>query len=431
MTVPVTLPDVASRPAASARTRSTKPGVFSHGPTLFGTALLALVAIQTIAELLLRVRRNQVKVEDVFGHVTGWRLASRGGGGQLYDIATQRALQRSIRGSDADRDLLAYLYPPHLTPLFRPLARFDPQSLQRALLLINIVFAGLFMVWAGRRFRYWGRSELLLAGTFVASFLPLWYSAYRGQFATMYLLACAGLLGALEGQRWWVAGAMLLVLSWKPPIIALLLLALFVAKRTRPAVWRFGILASICSTISAWWLGPEAFTGYLRIVRATSATDGANVLTIDVMATVRSLLESWNLSAGSATSINRVVFVIGVVLSVLIFRNSKIPVAHQYATVLAVSAATSLYQYPYDLAPLLVSVAVLWDSIRLGSPRSRGLFAGVLVAANIALVSAFQVSKLGDPPVIAACALAVAWVLRVTMSCREARSLTPRALAIR
>jgi Glycosyltransferase family 87 len=385
----------------------TRPGLGA----VVAAVVLAWTALQTATELFRRLFGNRIKVEDVWGHVTGWRLASHGNGAALYDISTQRALQRSLRGPDADRDLLAYLYPPHLTPFFRPLARFEPLGVHRVLLVLNVVLIGAVIWWLNHRFRTWTRAERVVASLFAASFLPFWYSAYRGQFAMLYVCACFGLLWAAEQDRPWVGAVMLLALSWKPPLAALLVLGMIVGRRTRPMVWRFVVLVATSSAFALWWLGPEAFTGYLRITRETAAVDGADVLTINVMATIRSLLESWGIGSGVAVSINRAAFLVGVAATVLVFRSNRLPVARQLATVLAIGAATTLYQYPYDLAVTAVSIAVLWDVVRGATLRTRRIVAVGLVVGNVLLVSSVQLEALGKPSVLAMLALASTWLV--------------------
>lgn len=140
-----------------------------------------------------------------------------------YSISLLAAIERSVGWLDPVP--LPMLYPPWVLPFFTP---FAPLSFGVAHYLFFAVSFALEIVCSLALWDYFGgeRRRRWIAIVILATFLPAASAEHYGQLTPLILAGMTGFLFALRWRRYVLAGTCLFVLSLKPHLLYLVVLAI-------------------------------------------------------------------------------------------------------------------------------------------------------------------------------------------------------------
>jgi alpha-1,2-mannosyltransferase len=184
-------------------------------------------------------------------------LQDEGGIARLYDLDLQdRILHRIARGLRPDQHL-PFVYPPLLAAVFRPLARLPYATSFGVWLAIatSLYVASLAMMF--RACPAIPRGDLALAWLLAMSFEPFAFECGLG--GQVSVIGCIGVAAALANHRRGrpaLAGACLALLSYKPPLLLLILPMLAIGRQWRTlAGFSAGAMALVITSLAI--AGPE------------------------------------------------------------------------------------------------------------------------------------------------------------------------------
>ena len=290
----------------------------------------------------------------------------------LYDPEAFHRLQTQlVPESDAEHYLT--VYPPHVTFLFRPLARLTYGNAAFLWAAILAMTYGLCVWLAWRPFSGILHDRRLLFAA-AAAFPPFWYLVLHGQTTIVPLVAfCLGWL-ALEHRRPFWAGMAFGLLLLKPQFALVLAVLVLVCRE-----WSMLAGAIVCAGVhviaTVKFLGSGVLWDYAAIVMR--------------LPELRELLEPRPDQMHSLSALtNRLSDDWGMILwallsSLVIFQairawRSSAPVAVRNGVLIIASVLVNPHVFVYDavvLAPALVWLAVwAYGDARL-SPRIRAVFA--------------------------------------------------------
>lgn len=190
---------------------------------------------------------------DLPAFITAGRLAADGSWDSLYDEETQQAAQADL--FEEEDQLLPFVYPPFVAPVFRPLAAMPYRLayLVHAVLMALALLSALVLI---RPVFGWMR-QLSLVVLFTASltFYPLLRAVLGGQLSPVTLLLFAAVLRLEFEDRPVAAGAAAGLLLFKPSYGVPLALLLVAGRRLR-MVGGWAATAGALYAIGAALMGP-------------------------------------------------------------------------------------------------------------------------------------------------------------------------------
>jgi hypothetical protein len=358
---------------------------------------------------------------DYTAFYTGWTIVLDGNGANLYDPATQAAVQREILGGRSfEAGLNPFNNPPYLVLPFVPLALLPLQ----ASYLVWAVIQMALLAWLVYRLLTavatdWSRPErsLLVGATLAAP--PLAIALFQGSFSLIVTVAMLEVFLALRRGLDGRAGAWLVAASIKPQAVLAVGVAMLAARR-----WRFvGVaLAGLAVLAAAATLafGVGVWSDYARFL-------GDYVGSFDVMSVRPSVM--WNLrgtltsmlgadvTAQQADAINTMALVAQLACLAVVawlwhgrWDAGSPAFAIRFSLTLVLGMLFSPHLNPHDGLVLVPAAAIAYGAVRRWR---RGPWLGVgLFAAPFAilLTNPLSVTEPGGPfirtPVILAAAFA-------------------------
>ncbi len=245
--------------------------ILSRGPAIAGRRLPALplaigfvsvwlAAAWNLWQVATRLPARVAQENDFYLYWTASRIGREAGWNRIYDLHLFLDRMRPAGRS------VVYLSPPPLAWVVTPLT-YLPLGVAAALwtgLVLGAVVLAWHLVAPGA-----GISKAAMLGVILAAF-PVAIGLYLGQATLIVLGAVAGAWWLLERGRPLAAGAVLSLLVFKPELVALVPVALFVAGRRRTAIICALLVAGLAAA-SLLSLGPAGLSGYLESLRFTLA----------------------------------------------------------------------------------------------------------------------------------------------------------------
>ncbi|TMC12964.1 MAG: DUF2029 domain-containing protein [Chloroflexi bacterium] len=300
--------------------------------------------------------------------------------------ASSLQLLRSGPGSAYDLAyvLLPQILPPWVTLAFYPLGLlpFRAAYLAWGATILVLVAAAILVLVRAAGLR--GRSAVLASAAAAAS-LPLFVLLVQGQSdAPMLLaLAAAGLAWVRRRPAW--AGAFAALALVKPQLMVLVP-ALFLVRRSWPALGAFAGVAAGLALVSLLVFGLRACLDWLSIV-APWAVSGGGGYSVNAQSTysLRGLLQLLPLPAG----VQVVVVAAGLLAVAFVMLRTRADPRLQFALAVAGSVALSLYQHAHDLSLLVVPGLLLAGALpALRRPRlGAALLAGGWLALELLIMA--------------------------------------------
>ncbi|MCL2450855.1 MAG: DUF2029 domain-containing protein [Polyangiaceae bacterium] len=324
---------------------------------------------------------SSLVVKDLMGHLTGGALVNAGRLGSIYDVAAQRAVQ--VAWTQRPEALDLYISPPLVAYLYAPLARLPYGAAAATWTAISI-------------------ASLALGGALVARAAPLpraqrdlvfllWASSYplidllgSGQDTGLSLVLWAGgVLLSLERRD--VASGLVFSLGlFKPQLFLLPPLVFLLFGRARAlAAWAFGAAAHVGLTLAIF--GGAGVSAWLAILRSHEYLDSLHTELAPKMTSLMPFGYSlappgWGTAgrfAGGALSLALVA--LAAVRCVSAERTSGADERGVWALAVLTTLIASPHLFDYDLALLIVPVALLWSLEPSPSDRARLAIAATYV----------------------------------------------------
>jgi len=309
----------------------------------------------------------------------------RSGPGSAYDLALQKQFQDQVTAQwGGAYVLLPQILPPWVTLAFYPLGLlpFRAAYLAWGATILVLVAAAILVLVRAAGLR--GRSAVLASAAAAAS-LPLFVLLVQGQSdAPMLLaLAAAGLAWVRRRPAW--AGAFAALALVKPQLMVLVP-ALFLVRRSWPALGAFAGVAAGLALVSLLVFGLRACLDWLSIV-APWAVSGGGGYSVNAQSTysLRGLLQLLPLPAG----VQVVVVAAGLLAVAFVMLRTRADPRLQFALAVASSVALSLYQHAHDLSLLVVPGLLLAGALpALRRPRlGAALLAGGWLALELLIMA--------------------------------------------
>jgi len=351
---------------------ATKSHILSDTRPVLG-GLLAFSALLNFAIYYTDVRAF-LGHNDFRLYYAGAEVGLRYGWSHVYDVSLHQAAVAALRPTGP---WYALLTPAPITWVVAPLTVLGYPTAYWVWVALSVATLGAVLWYVRPR-----QHSAALYFVWWAALGPLWFSAYEGQVT---ILATAGLLAGwrlLEARRDFLAGVVLAAALFKPYLVLLLPLALFVAGRIR-ALLGFMTVAAAAGIGMLMTLHFAGVQTYLAMLLAPQAAG-------DTAKTLRSAL------GGSPTVLAIQAAVILAVIAVAVYtRRIKVAWPLVVSAVLG-SFLLATYWHPQDYLAIDGAAAIM---LAAGPPRM-----AVLMATAVAIFSA-----LATP--LTAHQNAVAWIV--------------------
>jgi multidrug transporter EmrE-like cation transporter len=328
---------------------------------------------------------------DFAGPYIGARLLDSGRAVDLYDLAAQQSVQRSVIGlCGPGKTTIIYTYPAWTAMLLMPLGAL-PFGLAYAVWTgLNATAIALSTNWLLPIASKSGRERVILLLA-VLSFMPLLLTLLIGQQSIMALLSLAGTWLALRAGHERRAGVWLAIGLLKPPLLIAPLLALLVGRR-----WR---------TLAAFSLSSAALLGASLIVAGFWIPDYLKLLRLFVqpeqaLGDFPWMMQNWRglvyallgadsdpLPAGLIAGLT--LASLGVVAVICWPRPRRRGPAWDvcFAVAILLGVLIDPHLFLQDVAIAVLPGLVLWGAARGPDPRLRALRIGLMVAPFAARVA--------------------------------------------
>jgi hypothetical protein len=209
------------------------------------------------------VHKTELMGSDFTIFYSGWTLALRDGGRDLYDLGAQRAVQHALmNGVEFPGGVVPFLHPPHAALALAPLALLPRTAAtwlwtaSELALLAWLAFALARVVGLASRLDRWVLASALLA------YPPTFASIQMGQLAILMTVALLGLVLAVSNGADGTAAACLLLLSFKPHLV-LAPVAVLVAQRRWGVLGRAALGGAVAAGAATLVFGRHVWVSYL------------------------------------------------------------------------------------------------------------------------------------------------------------------------
>jgi hypothetical protein len=164
-----------------------------------------------------------------------------------YLVSAMAATERSLGWPY--KETLVLLYPPWALPFVAPLGVMPFAVAHSVWLVLSIAIEcgcalALWSYFGGERRQRW------IALMLVATFLPAGTAEHMGQITPLILAGITGFLMALRKERYWLAGACLLLFGLKPHLLYLVLLAVLLWS-VQQRKWSVPISAALSAGVAS------------------------------------------------------------------------------------------------------------------------------------------------------------------------------------
>ena len=209
---------------------------------------------------------------DFFAFYSAATLIRDGRAGDLYNASALTALERIIWPRPTGyAGYMPFLNPPAAAVILAPLASLSFAGARAVWLGISvgIAIACALVLTSGR-----GRCVRAVAVVVVLASFPAYQALVEGQWSFVLLLGSLGALVAARRGHDWLAGAALVALWLKPPLLLLVLIWLVLTRRWRVAG---GALAAVAGLTLATlpWTGVGADVAYAQYLGGVSFAHAA------------------------------------------------------------------------------------------------------------------------------------------------------------
>ena len=403
---------------SSENARSVRAAILLYGAMGLG---FAIVLLRRLAD------PHEIAQTDFTAFYSGWWLILQGRGGELYDVAAQRAAQHAILGDwQFSGGLLAFLHPPHAAVAGVPLGflaarlgepvAFWVWTAANVALLVDLARGTSRLVGAA------SPSARAVVATALLAFFPVFLTFREGQVALLLAVAFLRLYLATRDKRDVAAAGWLLVLSLKPQLLPIPIGLLVACRRFRTLAWGAGFGAA-AMLVAAVVLGPGIFGRYLHGLGAlqTHLGNGAPVGMVNLRGLLVRVLGGDRASVAAAIAfaalgVGAVAF--GIAGGRRGWGNDKLPLA--FAAAFGATLFLSPHLFVPDLALWVVPLGLAASASSPGSP-SGIRFRRFALAWPIALAVALALGAWPRLFVEAATGLglvALLWILRMAGSGR-------------
>jgi hypothetical protein len=380
---------------------------------VFAAALFFAEALGAEAAGVVGFAAGPLHSPDFIAYYTAARIVVTGHGAQLYDLATQTAVQHSLTaGWGGRRLLLAWANPPQDALLVAPLA--------------YLPYKVAYLVWVGgqllalvagvallvRAERLAGRAAWL-AGAGALATLPVFVTLVQGQADGLCLLGLAILRSEWEKPTWRSAGGVVLLLL-KPHLVAVVVLLLLARRATALALLAGAGLSGLAAAVA---FGPAVWFAWpaLVIPTASGAAEGWVTGHQDRLA-LGGQLEALGVAAVLVT----VLLLAAMIAVVLLLRVLRPPPALGLAIAVVASVLLSPHLNAHDFVLLLLPGIFVVGRLR----EHPGLETG---AALVAALLAVDALLFVNPGIVVAGVLALGWA---AWRAGTAAAQRPAALAL-
>lgn len=375
--------------------RKRRPWIDARRLLLWGTALAVASWIVHVHDSWgpgLGDRAGRFRAADYVQFYVSGSLVLNGRSDQLYDVSAHvQELHRRV-GSQATVTPPMPNYGPQVAAVFVPLAALDfPLSLA-VFTCLSICSYALAIAILFRTFpslRGYGNVVAILAIAYPAFAVTLRY----GQLSTFTLLAVALSAHAVHRERPLIAGLWFGLLAFKPPLLAVGLLAAALSGQ-----WRF--LLGVALTSTAQFLlalaagGVDAIVRYIGVLRVLAATPDLVVLFPETSHSVRGFLRLAGVSAGTSSVIGMAVLVLLAGYAGWLWRRQSHHVL-TFAWIVLATVLASPHLLTYDL--LLLAVPTLAFSAWALTHRPHVAWAPVTGLAVLIYFAPFSVPLSATP----------------------------------
>lgn len=205
---------------------------------------------------------------DFFAFYSAGTLIREGQPQSLYDASTLTALERHIWPHPTGyAGYMPFLNPPSAAVILSPLASL-PFATARLLWLaisIALAIACAVVLTSGRDLRTRGLAVVAVLATF-----PAYQTFTEGQWSFVMLLGALGALVMARRHLDWLAGALLLPLWLKPPLLLFVLVWLLITRHWRIAAGAVGAVIML-TLVTLPWTGFGADVNYIQYLGGVTA----------------------------------------------------------------------------------------------------------------------------------------------------------------
>lgn len=298
------------------------------------------------------------------------------GGRDPTDPSNMLEMERAYFDPVQDFIMMAW-NPPTLWVFMLPLAWLPFQTARVTWLLINVTLAMVSCWMLGLVYLPRGRVALMLIYLLLAiCFSPMLLAFWTGQITFLVVFGVALSLLLVKQQRWFGAGAVLIMTSVKPHLVILVgpYLLLYMAARRKWAGWfGLGLAGGVCVAL-------------LFILRPTWLVDFTRLLNAPPLDWATPTLGGFLSLYGVGRWMRFIGLGFLVVLPVLISRPDKFPVGTIVSVLVLLTIPTTFFGWSYDQSLLLIPMAQLVGWL-FGPVRSAVGRWGLIMAAVAALVA--------------------------------------------
>jgi hypothetical protein len=376
----------------------------------------ALVSVAIPIFIAFQVR---VRVEHGFSDFQGFygagRIIDSGNGPNLYDLATQIRMQRveMLKGTFTHH---YYIHAPFEAILFVPFSKLPFTTAVWAWWLGSLLCAylSLFVLCPVLP---WVKAHLEVGLLSLAIFTPIEATLCQGQDSLLTLLLFAICFGSLVREQYWLAGSVLAIAMYKPPLALPMIILLVITSRKR---WK--ILGGFAVSCVLLFFAAIAAAGWKCVLNypltlAKFPTVESGSFHVSEMPNIRGLVDLVLKSRASAHLILLAVIMISIVFLALavisVRRSGGLRESHPlvFSLFIAVTLLVGFQEYTYDLSLLFIAMLLVWNWSRSeeGTTRNRRPLTYAVVFLLIA-----SMFSLVNPPIYA-CAM----VIFFGLMCRE------------
>lgn len=325
------------------------------------------------------------------------KMVTGGVADQLYDFTLQQSIQRDpalVPYTWDPRSYLLFVYPPFVAAFFVPWSLF-PFMTSAILWLLTMAASGAVSLWC--LVREYSRLRPYFGGVLIAALIyrPFVHAIYSCQNSTLSLLLFTGTFLLLRRERFYTAGCVAALLSFKPQLLIVVGIAAILAR-----AWRFvaglisvGSLLGVCCLL----VSVDATVAYLTRLPELSRWIEMPGMSLAGMSCwygfFRLVLDGASLGAIQLCTVLASAVTIGLVVA----RVRRFPLADEvsWSMVVIGTLLVSPHLLAYDLTLLLLPCALLVGSERLahdlrGRWIAAALYLGAIVSPGLAKMVSWQ-----------------------------------------
>jgi hypothetical protein len=320
-----------------------------------------------------------------------------------YSDQAMLEVEQQHTGWPRDYAVMAW-NPPTLFVFLLPLVLLPFQSAAAAWLTINTLMVLLSVVLLSRMYFPDRSLALLLFALFAFTFTQLLTAIIMGQITFLILFGLTVSLWLVKQERWFWAGAVLILTSVKPQmsVLAVLYILLLMARQRHWTGWLGLLVAGLACVVILFVLRPiwvQDLIGLSRIAPVSWATP-----------TIGGLLSYLGI-----TDAARYLIVLLLPLPFVLAWSSSIKPETAVALLVVLTVPTTFFGWPYDQSVLLIPTAEIFGWLVASSNQKKIVFGGVLILLTVMSLAHHRV---GGPavglvwvPVVWAVVYAAAWMM--------------------